>query len=113
MVSIYDMDDIRKLIGKRVKELRKSKGYTQEVLAERMQIDTSALGRIEIGKRFPAPETIDKLCDALEIPYSVLFTFEHIKMPPIKNVIEEVNRAMLEDEEFAQKMYIVYRNLKA
>ena len=37
----------KKLLGKRIKEIRKSKGYTQEQLSEMIEIETSSLSGIE------------------------------------------------------------------
>ncbi len=39
--------------GKKLRILRKAKGFTQEVLAEKAEIDEKHLSRIEYGKYFP------------------------------------------------------------
>jgi len=52
--------------GKRLKELRKAKGFTQEVLAEKAGIDEKHLSRIENGKFFPTYQTLNRLMQALE-----------------------------------------------
>ena len=36
--------------GERIRQLRKQSGYTQEALAEELNIDRSVLSRIEVGK---------------------------------------------------------------
>ena len=51
--------------GKRLKELRKAKGFTQEVLAEKAEIDEKHLSRIENGKFFPTYITLNRLMRAL------------------------------------------------
>lgn len=53
--------------GKKLKELRKSKGYTQQALAEKAQIDEKHLSRVENGKYFPSFATLSKLLNALGI----------------------------------------------
>ena len=53
--------------GKKLKELRKSKGYTQQALAEKAQIDEKHLSRVENGKYFPSFATLNKLLNALGI----------------------------------------------
>lgn len=45
--------NIKKLLGKRIKELRKNKGITQEALSEKAGIDSKHLSRIECGVNFP------------------------------------------------------------
>lgn len=107
------MNRIKELLGKRIREIREAKGISQETLAEMIGIEPPSLSSIEHGKSYPTAKNIDKIATSLGVLPSELFTFEHIKMPPIKNAIEEVHNAMLEDEDLAQKMYIVYRNLKA
>ena len=43
----------KKLLGKQIKEIRKSCGYTQEQLAEKVNIDITTLSGIESGRHFP------------------------------------------------------------
>lgn len=52
--------------GKKLKELRKLKGFTQETLAEKAEIDEKHLSRIENGKYFPTYLTLTKLLKALD-----------------------------------------------
>lgn len=105
------MADIKRLLGKRVKEIRKSKGYTQAQLGELIQLEEVSISNIETGKYYPAPETIEKLSTALGVPISSLFTFEHLNMPPLDIMIEEVKGAMSNDEVLAQQLYMTCKNL--
>lgn len=54
-----------KNFGKKLRDLRKAKGFTQEVLAEKAEIDEKHLSRIENGKYFPTYSTLSKLLKAL------------------------------------------------
>ncbi len=67
-------EDIRKNIGISIKEIRTSKGLTQEKLAELIGKDTGTIYRIEAGKNYPNSETLAKLCNALNIHPVVLFS---------------------------------------
>ncbi len=72
----------KELLGKRVKELRKAKGLTQEKLSEQLNIDPKQLSRIEVGKSFPSFDTLENLSRVLEVEMKELFEFEHhIKSP--------------------------------
>ena len=51
--------------GKKLRILRKAKGFTQEVLAEKAEIDEKHLSGIENGKYFPTYSTLSKLLKAL------------------------------------------------
>lgn len=62
--------------GLRIKELRKAKGFTQEKLAEKLDITPRQLTRIETGDNFPSPETLAKFSYVLNVDLSSLFTFE-------------------------------------
>ena len=53
--------------GKKLKEIRKAKGFTQEALAEKAEIDEKHLSRIENGKNFPTYNTLNKLLSALNL----------------------------------------------
>ena len=53
--------------GRRLKELRKSKGLTQQVLAELAGIDEKHLCRIENGKYFRSYTTLNNLLVALNV----------------------------------------------
>ncbi|WP_221569278.1 helix-turn-helix domain-containing protein [Alkalihalobacillus sp. TS-13] len=53
--------------GRRIRAFRKLKGYTQEGLADKMNISVSILGEIERGNRMPDQDHIHKVTEALNI----------------------------------------------
>ena len=55
--------DIKKVLGKRIKDLRKAKGLTQEKVAELIGIETKSFSNIETGKVFPIAENLNKIMD--------------------------------------------------
>ena len=67
---------IRLELGRKIKEIRKQRGYTQEKLAELANIDYKYLQRLE-GKNPPALkiDTIAKLAKALNVAPAVLLDF--------------------------------------
>nr|WP_293299582.1 helix-turn-helix domain-containing protein [Allomuricauda sp.] len=62
------MDDL----GQSICVLRKSKGLTQEKLADSAQINLRTLQRIEKGHTNPHGETLKRIADALEVPMDEL-----------------------------------------
>ena len=64
---------IRHTFIQNLKYYRKQRGLTQERLAEAVGMSTSYIGDMEARERFPSPETIDKIAEALSIRPSVLF----------------------------------------
>ena len=65
------MNDIKKLLGKRIKELRKAQGISQQQLAELANIDQRNLSHIECGDTFPSRALLE---------ISSAFDFEHLEM---------------------------------
>ena len=54
-------------LGSKLREARKNKGYTQEVLAEKADIGVMYLGEIERGIKMPSMNIFIKLIEALDI----------------------------------------------
>ena len=65
-----------KSFGKRLRILRDIKGYTQEELAELVDLEYQTISRIETGTYFTSYETLDKLAKALDVPIKELFNYE-------------------------------------
>lgn len=69
--------DERKLIGRRIKELRKNKGLSQEQLAEKAETSQNYLSRMERGTENPTLDMFIKLAHALEVEIWEMFDFGH------------------------------------
>ncbi len=61
--------------GKRVAELRKSAGYSQEQFAFKCKVDRTYMGTLERGEKSPTLNTIVKISNALGITKSQLFDY--------------------------------------
>lgn len=68
-------DDPKLLFGRRLAQLRRAKGWSQEKLALESELARSYLGGVERGQRNIALVNICKLADALELDPSVLMKF--------------------------------------
>lgn len=55
------------IIGERLKKARVSKGYTQEQLAEKIDVSVAFLSRVERGKTKLNLNRLNQLCDLLEV----------------------------------------------
>jgi len=69
--------DVRKLFGRRLVELRKAKGWSQEALALESGIARSYLGGVERGQRNIALVNICRLAEALETSPDDLLKFKY------------------------------------
>lgn len=72
------MKSTKELLGGRVKELRKMRGFSQEKLSEKVGIDPKHLSRIEVGRGFPSLDSLEKLADALNVELKDFFEFAHV-----------------------------------
>lgn len=103
------MSDVKKLLGKRIQEIRKQKGISQEALAESVGIEPNNLSRIENGRSYPNPENLAKIADSLNVSVDKLYLFYHHKnFDDIKNEIIDA----LNDEKFARMLYKFYVIIK-
>ncbi len=57
-----------------MREQREARGWSQELLAERADLNRSYLGEVERGSAIPSLATAAKLASALEIPLSGLLS---------------------------------------
>jgi transcriptional regulator with XRE-family HTH domain len=65
------------LLGARIKELRKRVGLSQDQLAEKVGIESKYLSRIEVGKRHPSLDALERIADSLQVEMKELFDFAH------------------------------------
>ena len=59
--------------GRHSKSLRRARGLTQEVLAERSGLSADTIRRLEHGSFSPSLGTIRSLCEGLDLEVSTLF----------------------------------------
>ena len=67
------MSDQGREFGKHVRSLRRARGMTQEVLAERSRLSADTIRRLEHGSFSPSLETLRKLCLGLDLRLSSMF----------------------------------------
>ena len=64
---------LMKSFGMRVAAVRKSRGFTQQELAERIGMSVVAIAYIETGKRWARLGTLTKIANALKVDVADLF----------------------------------------
>lgn len=67
------MSDTVKVLGDRIRLIRTERGFSIEELAEKADINTTHLGRIERGETIPKLDSIEKIINALEVSIEELF----------------------------------------
>ncbi len=105
-----DNADIKKLLGRRIKELRESKDLTQEQLAEKIGIGQRNLSKIECGNNFVTSETLSKIISALQVEAKDLFDFNHKNDKEILK--RELFEAIKEEKVDIELLYRFYQSVK-
>lgn len=82
-------------IGDKIKKARIDKGLTQKELGNILGVSQAMIGQYEKGARHPKAETLKKFSNALDIPYSDFFDFNH---PVIASHDESTITIFLHDE---------------
>ena len=103
------MKSTSKLIGTRIKELRKAKNLSQDLLSESIGIDPKHLSRIELGKSFSSLETLEGIAKVLQVDLKDLFDFSHLEAVEMdKKQIEDLLIGL--DQE---KLRLVFKVVKS
>lgn len=100
------MSDIAKLIGGRIRNLRKEKGWSQEELAHRANIGASYMGAIERGEISTTVDSLEKIACAFEITFEDLF--RHLQPSTAENkgnttlalLLNKLNKMNVDNQKF-------------
>lgn len=66
--------ELRRLVGKRIRFLRKAKGWSQEELGEYAALSYKFIGEIERGSVNPSLDTLLGISNALNVEIAALFS---------------------------------------
>lgn len=80
--SVSFIDEIQEPFGRRIKQLRKARGFRQEHLAELAHITSRYLIDIEHGRYGPSFEVLHALAKALDVEVKDLFDFSELHKNP-------------------------------
>ncbi|MCP3808696.1 helix-turn-helix domain-containing protein [Paenibacillus sp. Lou8.1] len=69
------MSELLKLVGTRIRDIRKSKGLSQEALAEKAGFNSSYIGFIERAERNISLKNLEKIAKALNVGVYQLLTY--------------------------------------
>lgn len=100
--------DYKKLLGKRIQELRKRNGLKQEQLAEICNVEPASISNIENGRNYPSFQTLENIIGALGISFTEVFKFDHKQS--YQDLLNEINNML---KEHPQRIEDVYKVIKA
>lgn len=104
------MKTTKQLLALRLKELRKSRGLTQEKLAEMIGRDTKHISKLEIAGSYPSIETLERIANALNVELKDIFNFDGLQE---KNyIIKEFEKFLnFSDEKYLKMLYKIHKDL--
>jgi transcriptional regulator with XRE-family HTH domain len=83
-----------KLIGPKIKEIRKKQGISQEKLAEMTAVHHQTIIRIENSHTIPTIETLNKIATALKVNINDFFETQHLQSR--EEIIANINKTLEE-----------------
>lgn len=75
LIKIMQEQTIQIKVGKQIQKLRELKGISQQDLAAKCNFEKSNMSRLEAGRVNPTLSTLEKVANALDVPFIVLFSF--------------------------------------
>lgn len=93
------MASLKSIFGTNVRTLRKLRGFSQAALAERAELSTDMLGRIERGQASPSFDTAEALAHALAVSPVALFGYgdfpgeDSVRGRALRDIMSELARA--------------------
>lgn len=96
------------LLGARIKELRKQKKLSQNVLSEKINIDPKHISRIEVGLSFPSLDTLSNIAKVLQVEIEDFFEF--VPETTNRELVQSI-RKMLQEAD-TEKLRLIYKITK-
>jgi transcriptional regulator with XRE-family HTH domain len=75
MENIKSMIDIKEIFAENLRKIRRKRGLTQEKLAEKANMSLQYLALLEIARKFPSGEMLERLANALDVETYELLAF--------------------------------------
>ena len=85
LIGKYEMTNLKQLLAKNIKQYRKKQGLTQANLAEKANASTQYIAMIELARKFPSLELLERIAIALEIDNLDLFSPPPFPVEKVKN----------------------------
>ena len=106
ILTVIKKDDILKVIGKKIKEAREDKGYTQEFVSEKIDKSVDTFRGIENGRSVGSLPTLINICNLLDITLDEIFYDLLYKKETIldKKLYEDFQKLNLDEKELVEDM---------
>jgi transcriptional regulator with XRE-family HTH domain len=84
------MENIREILAKNLRENRRRLNLSQPKLAELANLSTHYIASIETLRKFPTPDVLEKLAEALDIETHELFSVSHSAQKELENLRNDI-----------------------
>jgi transcriptional regulator with XRE-family HTH domain len=109
MIKILDGNDVCVGLGKNIRKYRFRNVWSQEQLAERIDISATFLSNVETGRAWVSAKTIAKLCNVLKIgAYELFMTDEEITTgtaPFMDKFVRDISNSVCNSIESTYRRY--------
>jgi transcriptional regulator with XRE-family HTH domain len=85
------MANIREVLANNIKKNRRTCGFSHDKLAALAGISSQYLATVETCRKFPTPEVLDRLAEAICVETHELFTFD----PTPQNELEKLRQDII------------------
>jgi transcriptional regulator with XRE-family HTH domain len=115
------MDNIREILSKNLRENRQRLNISQPKLAELANLSTHYIASIETSRKFPTPDVLERLAEALGIETHELFSVSYSAKKELENLrndiiceVKALNETLADDitEEIKSIKYIFLEEKK-
>ncbi|MDR2257890.1 MAG: helix-turn-helix domain-containing protein [Treponema sp.] len=95
-----DGQGIKDTLGKNIKILRARRGLSQADLSEKADISINFLSNIERGIKFPQPDMLSKIANALGVEVNELF-LEHLVTGEVNELLNHISEDLTKNVNLA------------
>lgn len=101
-------------IGKKIKAIRRSYGYTQERLAEIVEVSVRYISEIEQDRAKPSYEVLVRICNLFNVSMDQIFS-EYLKINENKNIeysLSGFNKLSKKDKSTIENLIMYFNKSK-
>lgn len=93
---------LQETLATNMKNLRKINGFSQAKFAELIGVSTNYVALIEVGKKFPSLQVLEKMAEVFSIPSPELFSQKGLPEEDVKNM----KKTLISDLQLAFNNYV-------
>lgn len=105
-------DDLKRIVGLRIRGERLARGITQEQLSEHINRTVETVSNLERGKAWPGIDTLLQICSVFQITIAELFENEDVSHPSRRRMDLQARMRVLMDSLTDSDLEIAVRQVE-